>query len=99
MPVYSGSVSRSILKCPDYKALSKHLTQFAYTLAARIINGDMVYWNRRTDSLTYDADITVSSGDAKLLNDFKLVSTDKTIPKRRNLAAVFRRLIRTIKKR
>lgn len=82
LPVYSGAVSRSILKCPDYKALSKHLTQFAYTLAARIINGDMVYWNRRTDSLTYDADITVSSGDAKLLNDFKLVSTDKTIPQK-----------------
>ena len=82
LPVYSGAVSRSILECPDYKALSKHLTQFAYTLADRIINGDMVYWNRRTDSLTYDADITVSSGDAKLLNDFKLVSTDKTIPQK-----------------
>lgn len=82
LPVYSGAVSHSILKCPDYKALSKHLTQFAYTLADRIINGDMVYWNRRTDSLTYDADITVSSGNAKLLNDFKLVSTDRTLPKK-----------------
>lgn len=82
LPVYHGAVSRSILKCQDYKALSKHLTQFAYTLADRIINGDMVYWNRRTDSLTYDASISVSSGRAELLNDFKLISTDKTLPKK-----------------
>lgn len=82
LPVYSGSVSHSILKCSEYKALSKHLTQFAFVLAERIINGDTVYWNRRTDSLTHGADIKVSSGNAKLLNDFKLVSTDKTLPKK-----------------
>lgn len=29
--------------------------------------------NRRTDSLTYNADISVSSGDASLLNDFRLI--------------------------
>ena len=32
--------------------------------------------------MTHGADITVSSGNAKLLNDFKLVSTDKTLPKK-----------------
>ena len=78
LPVYKGSVSHSILRCPDYKALSEHLTQFAFVYSHRIVNGDMVYWNRRTDSLVIDAAVTVSSGDAKLLNDFKLVNTNKT---------------------
>lgn len=78
LPVYKGSVSHSILRCSEYKALKEHLSQFAFAYSERIINGDTVYWNRRTDSLVNDATVTVSSGDASLLNDFKLVNTDKT---------------------
>ena len=73
LPIDKKSLSHSILRCSEYKALSEHLSQYAYCYSERIINGDSVYWNRRTDSLTYNADISVSSGDASLLNDFGLI--------------------------
>lgn len=73
LPIDKKSLSHSILRCSGYKALSEHLSQYAYCYSERIINGDSVYWNRRTDSLTYNADISVSSGDASLLNDFRLI--------------------------
>lgn len=72
LPIDKKSFSHSILSS-EYKALSEHLSQYAYCYSERIINGDSVYWNRRTDSLTYNADISVSSGDASLLNDFRLI--------------------------
>lgn len=44
-------------------------------------NSDKVFWERRTDSLCYGADIQASSGNAQLLNDFMLLDnlclTDK----------------------
>lgn len=73
LPIDKKSFSHSILRCSEYKALSEHLSQYAYCYSEPIINGDSVYWNRRTDSLTYNADISVSSGDASLLNDFRLI--------------------------
>ena len=73
LPIDKKSLSHSILRCSEYKALSEHLSQYAYCYSERIINGDSVYWNRRTDSLTYNADISVSSGDASLLSDFRLI--------------------------
>lgn len=73
LPIDKKSLSHSILRCSEYKALSEHLSQYAYCYSERIINGDSVYWNRRTDSLTYNADISVSSCDASLLNDFRLI--------------------------
>lgn len=73
LPIDKKSLSHSIFRCSEYKALSEHLSQYAYCYSERIINGDSVYWNRRTDSLTYNADISVSSGDASLLNDFRLI--------------------------
>ena len=73
LPADKKSLSHSILRCSEYKALGEHLSQYAYCYSERIINGDSVYWNRRTDSLTYNADISVSSGDASLLNDFRLI--------------------------
>lgn len=73
LPIDKKSLSHSILRCSEYKALSEHLSQYAYCYSERIINGDSAYWNRRTDSLTYNADISVSSGDASLLNNFRLI--------------------------
>ncbi len=79
LPIDKKSLSHSILRCSEYKALSEHLSQYAYCYSERIISGDSVYWNRRTDSITYNADISVSSGDASLLNDFRLIGVgDRT---------------------
>ena len=40
--------------------------------AEAVLNGDKVFWERRTDSLLYDADISVAGEACALLNDFKL---------------------------
>jgi hypothetical protein len=39
--------------------------------APQFINRDAVFWRRRTESLTYRADIRASSGEAAYLKDFK----------------------------
>lgn len=57
---------------PLIKALNRHKSQFIITRADRILNSDEVYWRRRTDSLSYSAVITVSSGKGDYLNDFML---------------------------
>ncbi len=65
------------------KALSKHLSQPIVFRAERIINSDEVFWQRRTDSLSYAAAVTVSSGNGAYLNDFRLygiVDIDSVIP-------------------
>jgi LmbE family N-acetylglucosaminyl deacetylase len=58
-----------------YKALFEHKSQSAALHAVRIINGDTVFWQRRTDSLSYQADVTATSGLADRVRDFKLVDT------------------------
>jgi LmbE family N-acetylglucosaminyl deacetylase len=41
------------------------------------IHGDEVFWKRRTDSITYIADIRVTSGVSEYLNDFKLTDVKR----------------------
>lgn len=93
IPVYKGSVSHSLLRCPEYKALGEHLSQYAFVYSDRIINGDMVYWTRRTDNLINDADVSVSSGEAELINNFKLVNIEKSEIRTQSLQNVFRNSI------
>ena len=38
-------------------------------------NSDVVFWQRRTDSLSYRAKVEVSSGNGSYLNDFKIVDS------------------------
>lgn len=55
-----------------YRSLDQYASQDAWLQAERILNGDKVFWERRTDSLLYDAEIFVDGEKTKLLNDFKL---------------------------
>lgn len=55
-----------------FQTMWKHHSQTGYIYASRIANSDKVYWMRRTDSKTYHADFTVSSGEKKYLNDYQL---------------------------
>ena len=71
-PVPRMCISNTLSQNLIYHALKKHRSQWAELQAPRVINGDCVYWERRTDSLTYCADIRVSSGNAEYLRDFKL---------------------------
>ena len=59
-----------------YKALKQHLSQMGAGRAVRIINGDQVFWRRRTDNLAYRGRTSVSSGDGKYLHDFLMMNTD-----------------------
>lgn len=54
-----------------YKAAKEYRSQSVDLKAPQFINRDMVYWRRPTQSLSYRADITVSSGESRFLNDFK----------------------------
>lgn len=74
-PISAESVSRSLYNSRLYKETRCHLTQPARFLATSIINGDKVFWKRETTSVLYNADITVSSGDATVLADFMYIDT------------------------
>ena len=73
LPVSAKSLSRSLYQCSVYRAAKQHKSQNAKAHAVSVISGDKVFWQRRTDSLCYSADITASSGDFDRLNDFKLL--------------------------
>lgn len=53
------------------KALEMYHSQNAIAHFSMLMNSDVVFWHRRTDSITYAANITVTSGNAGYLNDFK----------------------------
>ncbi len=76
-PVLTETIPANIFDSIIYKALKLHHSQFdARSFAGRIINGDKVYFIKRTDSLLYNADITVSSGNASYLTDFVRADSD-----------------------
>lgn len=54
-----------------YKAARRYASQGADIKARQFVNDDVIFWRRHTESLTYYAKITVSSGEGKYLNDFK----------------------------
>lgn len=61
-----------LTKNPLYKAAIEHKSTNAWFCLLGIINDDIVYWERNTNNLALLSDITVSSGQACFLNDFKL---------------------------
>lgn len=63
-----------------FKALNRHKSQYAVLHAREVINADNVFWEKRTDNLLIkDAKISVTSGDASKLADFKIIDTDDII--------------------
>ena len=69
LPVPDGCRTYNILENQIYKGMSKHVSQHAYSRSSQLINGDQIYWERRTDNLALHAKISVSSGDGRYLND------------------------------
>lgn len=55
-----------------FKAAKQHKYTTAWYEMQRVLNGDIVYWKRRTANLLYYAKIQASSGKIEYLNDFKL---------------------------
>lgn len=79
LPIDARSVSREWKRSRLYRALDAYRSQKAIDCADRIINGDKVFWKRRTDSLLYKANISVSSGDKDKLTDFMLLDCDDLV--------------------
>lgn len=73
LPVHGESLSRSLLGTEAHKVISTHYSQETAVRSIRILNGDKVFWLRRTDSLCHEARVDASSSDPKLLNDFMLL--------------------------
>ncbi|MBP3685342.1 MAG: PIG-L family deacetylase [Oscillospiraceae bacterium] len=75
-PVNAASLSRSMLGSDAYRCLADYSSQGATRFAGQVINGDKVFWQRRTDSLCLTSEILTSSGDESLLNDFMLIENN-----------------------
>lgn len=75
LPVAENTLSRSLVNARAYAALQCYRSQGADKHASAIVNGDKVFWQRRTDSLLYRASVTASSGEAGLLNNFMLIDS------------------------
>lgn len=73
LPVDAAGLSRSLYGCRGFAAAEAYESQKLWRLAPRIINGDKVFWQRRTDSLLYGAEVRVSSGNGAELCDFRLL--------------------------
>jgi len=73
LPVNGSGLSHSLYGCDTYKQFRLHKSQRIPQKAEGSINGDKVFWIRDTHSLSYRADIQVSSGNGSFLNNFKLV--------------------------
>ncbi len=72
-PVSGTELSQSLVTSGNYKMLKYYASQGAHKMAASVINGDKVAWQRRTDSLCLRAEMSVSSGEEKVLHDFMLI--------------------------
>lgn len=70
LPVIDICRDSIIINNPIYCGMAAHISQKAYSRGELLINGDQVFWEKRTDNKALHAIIDVSSGDAKYLNDF-----------------------------
>ena len=73
------------------KAINQHKSQnkiyIAFARAEGIINSDEVFWRRRTDSLSFSAKVTATSGNPAHAHDFRLFNVSDIFsrtPKREN---------------
>lgn len=71
------SCSQTLLKDnPVADAVFAHKSQRNEWNALRILNSDEIFFERRTDSQTFDAQVTATSGDASKVRDFKIIDAD-----------------------
>ncbi|MBR0062223.1 MAG: PIG-L family deacetylase, partial [Selenomonadaceae bacterium] len=66
--------SQTILKDnPIAEAIFAHKSQRNEWNALRVLNSDEIFFERRTDSQTFSAKVTATSGDASKVRDFKII--------------------------
>lgn len=72
LPMGKDNLNRMLSNNSVHQALDAYFTQNAYKRSSRVLNGDKVFWERRTDSLLYTATFSVGSDQVSIWNDFKL---------------------------
>lgn len=73
----SENCRQTILKGnPVADAIFAHKSQRNEWNALRIINSDEIFFERRTDSQTFSAKVTATSGDVNKVRDFKIIDTN-----------------------
>ena len=65
----------NIFNEPIFKLMSYYKSQKATIYADRYINSDSIYIVRETENFALSANINASSGDARYINDFKIVDS------------------------
>ena len=70
IPVHPDCRSLSLVGNPMFRALGAHMSQSSYKHGPKLINGDQIFWQRRTDNLVLHATVTATSGNISKINDF-----------------------------
>ena len=68
-----------------FRALTCHYSQGAAMHAEYCINGDIVYWQRRTDNLLNYAQLSANCGNPNALKEFRLYAVKSIFPIRQQL--------------
>lgn len=70
IPVPTVCRSTSLVGNLIFRALGAHMSQSSYKHSPKLINGDQVFWQRRTDNVALRATVTATSGNSCKINDF-----------------------------
>ena len=71
-PMDSSNLNLFLVNTSVFDSLAAYHSQKAVLQASRVLNGDKVFWQRRTDSLLYEAEFFADGLQTTRLNDFKL---------------------------
>lgn len=72
-PVGKQNLNSILSNNSVFTSFSAYRSAYANQYAGKVLNGDKVFWERRTDSMLYNAEIKVNGQQTTLLNDFKLI--------------------------
>ena len=76
LPVPDDCREPSLRKNPIARAVFAHRSQRIQKNALAIINADEVFFERRTDSITFDAEVRATSGDPIKVCDFQFLDVE-----------------------
>ena len=79
-PISSTNLNWVMMNNSIYRSFSHYRSQFAFEHTPQVLNGDKVFWEHRTDSLLYGAEVFAGEEKTSLLTDFKLKDFDAIAP-------------------
>lgn len=71
-PMSETNLNWVLMNNSIYRSFSQYRSQFAFAYTPLVLNNDKVFWERRTDSLLYGAEVYAGAEKVTLLNDFKI---------------------------